>query len=79
MKLIDERWKNFPICCLEKETEKHLSKIKHFQLFDDDILLTGYPRSGTTIVAEILWLIVNNFDFYKATSLITDDRVPGLE
>lgn len=56
-----------------------LDKVKDFQVFDDDVFLTGYPRSGTTIAAEMLWLIANNFDFEKATSLVTDDRVPGLE
>lgn len=56
-----------------------LSKIKEFEVFEDDVFLTGYPRSGTTIVAEMLWLMMNNFDFDKATSMVTDDRVPGLE
>lgn len=56
-----------------------LSKIKEFEVFEDDVFLTGYPRSGTTFVAEMLWLMMNNFDFDKATSMVTDDRVPGLE
>jgi Sulfotransferase domain len=75
----DEKWKNFPPCSVPKQFLDVLDKVKDFQVFDDDVFLTGYPRSGTTIAAEMLWLIANNFDFEKATSLVTDDRVPGLE
>lgn len=56
-----------------------LEKVKNFKVNDDDIFLTGYPRSGTTVVAEMMWLMANNFDFEKANRLVTDDRVPGLE
>lgn len=74
-----ERWKDFPICVIPKPLAESLDKVKNFKVFEDDIFLTGYPRSGTTILAEMIWLIANNFDFAKATSVVTDDRVPGLE
>lgn len=75
----DPRWQNFPPCFVPKPFLKTLEKVKSFTVYDDDIFLTGYPRSGTTIVAEMIWLMANNFDFEKAKVLVTDDRVPGLE
>ena len=74
-----ERWKNFPPCCLPESYLNLLERVKEFRIYEDDIILTGYPRSGTTRVAEMIWLMVNDFDFKKANQLVTDDRVPGLE
>lgn len=79
IKPFDDKWKNFTPCCIPNSFAQTLGKIKEFEVFEDDVFLTGYPRSGTTIAAEMLWLMMNNFDFDKATSLVTDDRVPGLE
>ncbi|CRL02069.1 CLUMA_CG015599, isoform A [Clunio marinus] len=75
----DERWKNFAPCMVSKDAVNCLEKVKSFEIFLDDIILTGYPRSGTTIVAEMLWLIASNFNFDKAKQLVTDDRVALLE
>lgn len=76
----DQLWKNFEPCALPSIVPDSVLKIiKNFKFYEDDILLTGYLRSGTTIMAEMLWLLAHNFDFEKATSLITDDRVAGLE
>lgn len=79
VKPIARRWKNFPPCCLPESYLNVLERVKEFKIYEDDIILTGYPRSGTTMVAEMIWLIANNFDFEKANHLVTDDRVPGLE
>lgn len=74
-----EKWKNFPPTAIPFLMSDTLEKVKNFEVFEDDIFLTGFPRSGTTITAEMMWLIANNFDFEKATRLVTDDRVAGLE
>lgn len=75
----DEKWKNFPPCFLPFPFLEVLQKVKKCKIFDDDILITGFPRSGTTVVSEMVWLMVNNFDFEKAAKLVTDDRIAGLE
>lgn len=75
----DERWKNFKPWFMPLPAPDVLAKTKELEVFEDDVFLTGYLRSGTTMLAEMLWLMLNNFDFEKANSLITDDRVPGLE
>ena len=79
VKPVEERWKDFPPCVLLKQWSDRLEFIKKFEVYEDDIFLTGFPRSGTTIVAEMIWLIANNFDFAKALTVETDDRFPGLE
>lgn len=75
----DERWKKFPSAYLGTTYYNILPIIKKFEVFVEDIYLSGLPRTGTTMVAEMIWLMVNSFDFEKAASLITNDRVVGME
>lgn len=75
----DKRWEGFPAIFVPFYYLESLDKIKNFQVFDDDIFLTGFPRSGTTLIGEMVWLIANQFDFEKAASLVSDDRIFGLE
>ncbi|KAK5643013.1 hypothetical protein RI129_009180 [Pyrocoelia pectoralis] len=53
--------------------------VQEFKVEDDDIFVTGYPKSGTRWVDEMVWLIVNNLDFERARSLSLRERVPMLE
>lgn len=75
----DERWKKFPSTAIDPTVLKSLEKIEKMKVFDDDIFLTGFMRSGTTLVSEMVWLIANNFDYVKAKTLLIDDRFPVLE
>jgi hypothetical protein len=55
-------------------------KLYNFQVRKSDVFIVGFPRSGTTLTQELVWLLVHNLDFAKAkakNSLI--DRVPLLE
>lgn len=79
VKPIETRWEKFSACVVPKRTLGKLNDVKKFTVFEDDVLLAGYPRSGTTILAEMIWLMLNDFDFTKAKLQKTDDRVPGLE
>jgi hypothetical protein len=75
----DEKWKNFPACVVPSDMQRNLEKIKKFEMFEDDVILCGFPRSGTTLMQEMIWLIVNDFNFEGATSVITDKRMPMFE
>jgi hypothetical protein len=75
----DEKWREFPACVLPRDTVKYLEKIKNLKVHEDDVFLCGFPRSGTTLMQEMIWLIVNDFDFKGAKSEITDKRFPLLE
>lgn len=76
---LEENWKNFPPCVLIKETVPNLRNIRNFKVHSDDVFLCGYPRSGATIMQEIVWLILNDFDFEKAKNVLADERFPILE
>lgn len=54
-------------------------KIKTYELKDDDVLVAGYPRSGTTLVEEIVWLILNTSDMQRSESEYLRSRCLFLE
>lgn len=51
----------------------------NLQARPDDIWLFGYPRSGTTMTQELLWLIKNDLDFEGASKEILDHRFPYID
>ncbi|KAK5643012.1 hypothetical protein RI129_009179 [Pyrocoelia pectoralis] len=53
--------------------------VREFKVEDDDIFVTGYPKSGTRWVDEMVWLIVNNQNFELARSLSLRRRITLLE
>ncbi|KAG5886445.1 hypothetical protein JTB14_024659 [Gonioctena quinquepunctata] len=48
--------------------------IYNFEARPDDVWLMGYHRSGTTLHAELIWLISNNLDYKKAAEELIDFR-----
>ncbi|XP_063902961.1 luciferin sulfotransferase-like [Zophobas morio] len=40
--------------------------INEFEVYDTDLWICGFPKTGTTWISEIAWLIVNNFDYEQA-------------
>lgn len=75
----DEKWKDFPACTLPNDFIESLENLKSLTIYEDDVILCGFPRSGTTLMQEMIWLLVNDFNFEKAKSVITDRRFPLLE
>nr|XP_023013575.1 estrogen sulfotransferase-like [Leptinotarsa decemlineata] len=53
--------------------------IYNFEARPDDVWLMGYHRSGTTLHAEMIWLIANNLDFQKAAEEVIDFRFRHLD
>ncbi|KAG5669593.1 hypothetical protein PVAND_017480 [Polypedilum vanderplanki] len=74
-----EKWKNFPSCVLFNIQEQNLDRIKREKIYPDDVFLCGFQRSGTTMMQEIIWLILNDFDFEKSKTELKDLRFPTLE
>lgn len=54
---------------------KNLSSIKLFEFWPNDTLVIGYPKSGTTWVEEIVWLLQNDLDFDESLKTSHFDRV----
>lgn len=83
VKLNDEKWINFPNAFLpihfNAATDAKLKNIKMFSIFDDDVFVIGFPRSGTTRLQEMVWIILNDFNFQMATEYDTYVRSPFFE
>ncbi|XP_065363891.1 sulfotransferase 1E1-like [Calliphora vicina] len=56
-----------------------VKKVHELEVFDDDVWLVTLPKSGTTWMQELLWLVVNNFDFETAKKEHLEVRTPCLE
>ncbi|XP_045478187.1 sulfotransferase 1C4-like [Harmonia axyridis] len=54
-------------------------ELKNFEVRSDDIWITGYPRSGTTLTEELCWLISHNLDYVKAKKIPLGTRVRFFE
>lgn len=55
------------------------NEIDKFQARPDDVYVVSFPKTGTTWVQEIVYLIANNLDFETAESLTLETRFPFLE
>ncbi|XP_044758918.1 sulfotransferase 1E1-like [Coccinella septempunctata] len=52
---------------------------KGFEVRSDDIWITGYPRSGTTLTEEIAWLLSHDLDFEETRRVGVHKRVRFFE
>ncbi|XP_044729638.1 luciferin sulfotransferase-like [Chrysoperla carnea] len=57
--------------------ETYADRIKNFQIQPDDVWITGYQKSGTNWLQELVWCIGNNLHFEKTITLF--QRFPTLE
>lgn len=56
-----------------------LARMKSFQVRDDDVWIISYPKTGTTWMCEMVWLLNNKLDFELARKIHQNDRVPFIE
>ncbi|KAF4527039.1 hypothetical protein B566_EDAN001587 [Ephemera danica] len=55
------------------------STIYNFKVRPDDAWVVTFPRSGTTLMQELVWLIKNDLDFETASKVLLLDRSPQIE
>ena len=79
VKRLDEKWKNFPKCVIAPENVDRFDSYKNFSIRPDDIFVLGYPRSGTTRLQELVWIIANDFDFETQLEYDCDTRIAFFE
>lgn len=58
---------------------KEIERLKNFEVRDDDVFICGFPRSGTTFTQELVWFVMNNFDFETAEKLDSYNRAYWFE
>jgi len=56
-----------------------INKIYNMEVRQDDIWVVTPPKCGTTWMQELVWLIANNLDFDRASTLPQVYRFPFLE
>lgn len=66
--------------CFMPSTFRQFSDgIYHFDVKANDVWILGFPGSGVRQLQEIVWLILNDYDFDKATSSPLEERTSFLE
>lgn len=59
--------------------KNELNNFYHCPVRDNDIWISTFPRSGTTLTQELVWLIKNKFDFETAKKINIWERSPFFE
>jgi hypothetical protein len=54
-------------------------KVRKMEVFEDDVWVISFPKSGTTWTEELVWLVNNDLDYEKALSVTQGGRFPFLE
>ncbi|KAI5632728.1 sulfotransferase domain-containing protein [Phthorimaea operculella] len=55
------------------------AKIYHMPVRPDDIFIITFPRSGTTWVQELVWMLANGLDYAKSAAIPLVQRYPFIE
>lgn len=66
-------------CVMPQRYRDISEQVRNFKVRDDDVFLCSFPRTGSTWLQEILWLLGNDLDFEKARSTVQQIRNPTLE
>jgi hypothetical protein len=56
-----------------------LHEIKNFQFNKNDCICVSFPKSGTTLIQEIVYLIETNFDYQSAKKIDISERYSFIE
>jgi len=56
-----------------------VEEVKHFPFQASDIVISTYPRSGTSWLQEIVWLLYNDADTSRASEAPINKRVPNID
>ncbi|KAK9884595.1 hypothetical protein WA026_007435 [Henosepilachna vigintioctopunctata] len=65
--------------CFPVKFKDHLPSFYNFKVRPDDVWIVTFPRSGTTLTQEMVWLLANNLDYGRALSVPLVSRFPFLE
>lgn len=66
-------------CVMNQSYLEINERVKNLTVRDDDVFMCSYPRTGSTWMGEILWLLCNDLDFEKARNVVQQVRHPLIE
>ncbi|XP_071446463.1 sulfotransferase 1 family member D1-like isoform X2 [Hetaerina americana] len=64
---------------LSSEYKRQAAGFYHMELRPDDTWIVTFPRSGTTLTQELLWLLKNDFDYETARRVKIVERFPFID
>lgn len=79
MRRFDGKWEGSPFFAFASTHLKYLEVIRDFEIYEDDVWLLGYFKTGSTLTKEMVWLLNNNLDFERAEMEILSNRFPYFE
>ncbi|KAI1291859.1 Sulfotransferase 1E1 [Halotydeus destructor] len=65
--------------CIAEPVLLTVDKIQKFKFREDDIVLTSFPKTGTTWLQEIVYLIQSDLNYEQASQKTIHERFPFLE
>lgn len=74
LKRSDGQWKDSPFFNCVVQNIRYLDTIRDFEVYEDDIWLLGYFKTGSTLTKELVWLLNNDLDFDRAKNEILSKR-----
>jgi Sulfotransferase domain len=74
------KWKNFGPAIMGPAFLDSWERFgKNFTVYEDDVFLGGFQRCGTSLLQEVTWLVMNNFDFEAAKNKDPYNRAQWFE
>lgn len=64
---------------MSKFYAENADKVYNFEARTEDVYISTFPRSGTTWVSEMMWLLFNDLNYEAAKATRHDLRIPFLE
>lgn len=58
---------------------KYAESFYNMELKEDDVFIVTFPRVGTTLSQELIWMINNNLDFEKSAKIPLFERFPFID
>lgn len=70
---------DFQGVCMPETHQKYCKLVRSFEIRADDIFVLGFPKSGTSWLQEMIWLLSNDLNYTKAKKMSQMFRFPLLE
>lgn len=70
---------DFEGVCMPETHKQYAKLVRSFDIRPDDVFVLGFPKSGTSWLQEMVWLLCNDLNYEKARKTSQMFRFPLLE